>query len=415
MDERIMEKDTLLDEGGPSSLYLHFPFCASRCSYCDFTTDAYPADDPLMREYAFALSFLVRSCSVADLVGGIRTIYFGGGTPSFIGNRNLTSLVYLISTRINLTDETEFTLELNPDSFDEKTFKDLWALGVNRYSVGVQSFDDEVLHTLGRRHDAAQAERVLSLLATRDANRSIDLMCGIPGQSPESFLSDVSHSIELGIPHLSIYPLTVEAGTPFAHMLEAGTIEPVDEDLQAEEMLAARDLLEAAGLVRYEVSNYARPGFESRHNLAYWTGKEYLGVGTSASGFVSAKTFSRLRERGLVTCADVELPDDAFVRITDTATASEQAASSSMPVSCEPLTRQQAICEQVMLRMRLAEGISRELLDEATGEVVGLERVFDDLIAEGLLSRMDDRMIPTDRGWLCGNEVFAAIWDLVAQ
>lgn len=402
----------IVDESGLSGLYIHLPFCASRCAYCDFVTDAYPADDPLMRDYTYALAYLIRTASVAGLTGGLSTFYLGGGTPSYTGSRNLSSLVYLISTRINLTDESEFTMELNPDSFDEKMFRDLWALGVNRYSIGVQSFDDGVLETLGRRHDARRSLEVIELLGSREANCSIDLICGIPGQSRDSFLADVRRVVDLGIPHVSIYPLTIEEGTPMQARIARGELEPPDEDMQADLMVAARDMLEGAGLMRYEVSNYARPGFEARHNLGYWTGRQYLGVGTAASSFVSADVFSRLVESRIVEVGEMpDLPEGSFLRLTGTADARTQANLTTMPVSVEVLDRRQVICEGVMLRMRLRDGVPTGLFEQAVGEVHALGDHMDALVGKGLVEVRDDRLIPTDRGWLCGNEVFGSLWD----
>lgn len=412
-NDDIYNEKSLLDEEEVRSLYLHFPFCASRCLYCDFETDEYKSNDPLMQEYSFALSFLVRSLAVAGITGNVSTIYFGGGTPSFMGNRNLSSLVYLISTRINLTDDTEFTLELNPDSFDKQMFKDLWALGVNRYSVGVQSFDDGVLRFLGRRHDSKKASDVLELLATRNANRSVDLICGIPGQSERSFLSDLERCIELGIEHVSIYPLVVEEGTPLSLQVSKGEVEKPDEDLQASEMIAAQELLAHAGLQRYEVSNYARPGFESRHNISYWTGRQYIGVGTSAASLLSVRAFRKVADTGLLEhdlqCDD--LSSDAFVRMTQDASAFTQASSKTFSVTCEVLSRRQAICEQVMLRMRLARGIPDLLLRDAEKSVPGLKNTFDDLLAKGLVSKGSANWYPTQRGWLCGNDIYGPIWE----
>ncbi|MBQ6453206.1 MAG: radical SAM protein, partial [Coriobacteriales bacterium] len=155
MSDPLLEAaESLLPGDGIEGLYLHVPFCRKRCSYCAFHSQALPQDDPLLDDYALALSNRVRRLSKAGLLGDLRTIYLGGGTPSFLGARRLSGLIYMISLRVNLHDDTEFTLELNPDSFDRALLKDLWALGVNRYSVGVQSFDDAVLKRLGRIHDA---------------------------------------------------------------------------------------------------------------------------------------------------------------------------------------------------------------------------------------------------------------------
>lgn len=410
------ERETLLDGGAIRGLYIHFPFCARRCRYCDFTTSACPEGDPLMREYTFAVSFLARSAAVAGLCGEVKTFYLGGGTPSFIGNRNLTSLLYLLSTRMNLEDDTEFTLELNPDSFDQDLFKDLWALGVNRYSVGAQSFDDDVLARLGRIHDARQTDEVVELLSSRGANVSVDLMCGVPGQSPESFLADVAHAVALGVGHVSVYPLTIEPGTPLAQDVASGSVDDVDEDLQADEMTAADGMLAEAGLVRYETANFARPGFESRHNLGYWTGRQYLGLGTSAASMLSADNFRRLVDAGVFQ-TDVDLSaldDDAVVRATVVSPADQIAASMKQRVSVEVLDHASALVEQVMLRMRLAAGVSDDLLSEALEADPALAGVFADLGDKGLVTRSADSFVPTERGWLLGNEVFGAIWDTAA-
>jgi oxygen-independent coproporphyrinogen-3 oxidase len=408
--------DALLDMDAIRALYLHIPFCASRCNYCDFSTEACPADDPLVRDYVFALSFLARTSAVAGTCGDVETFYLGGGTPSHVGNRNLSSLLYLLSTRMNLEDGTEFTLELNPESFDRSTFKDLWALGVNRYSVGVQSFDDEVLGRLGRIHDSARSEEVVSMLSERDANVSVDLMCGIPGQSRESFLDDVAHAIELGVKHVSVYPLTIEEGTPFAHDVASGAMEAPDDDLQADEMLAAAEMLASAGFERYETANFARAGFRSRHNLAYWTGKEYLGLGTSAASMLSPTSFRTLVEAGVFVPEDdpVDIPEDAVVRTTVVSPTDEIAHTMHQRVRLEVLTHERAVAEQVMLRMRLSDGISDGLLDAGCDADPALRETFDRLVEQGLVVHESHSFHTTTRGWLLGNVVFGAIWDTVS-
>lgn len=398
-----------------TGLYLHFPFCVSRCKYCNFPTQATESGSRLMDDYTFMLANHVRRLSKAGLVGNLKTMYLGGGTPSYAGNNNLTSLLYMISLKVNLLDDTEITLEANPDSFDRQMLRDLWALGVNRYSLGVQSFDDEVLKVLGRAHSARQAEEAIDLLNWREANFSIDLMCGIPGQSPDSFLADVSHAIELGARHVSVYPLTIEEGTPFAAAVKAGRMDTPDDDLQADEMLAARKLLEQAGLERYEVASYAYPGFESRHNTGYWTGRGYVGFGTAAASMVTTEKFGMLVDAGIIAPdSEVDVQNAETVRFTCTAGAEAFSQDMTMPVSCETLSRREAILEQVMLRMRLASGLDDSLLADASQEVSELSEIFAGLEADGLAAHDAESASwkPTDRGWLLGNELFSRIWNL---
>ena len=210
------------------ALYLHIPFCAKRCSYCDFATEATAIDDPRLDRYVERLTGEIRAASRDGLLGSIETIFIGGGTPSFLGPRRLVSLVYTLSVSINLHDDTEFTVEANPESLTTALVRDLYALGVNRFSLGVQSFDNAELATLGRIHTARRAREAIKLVHERCKNVSIDLMCGIPGQTPASWQSSVRQALELGVEHVSIYPLTIEDGTAFARAVEAGTQEPPD-------------------------------------------------------------------------------------------------------------------------------------------------------------------------------------------
>ncbi|MDO4533834.1 MAG: radical SAM family heme chaperone HemW, partial [Coriobacteriia bacterium] len=264
------------------ALYVHLPFCKRRCRYCDFATEAIAADDARIDEYVERLVLEIRRAGRAGLLGQVKTVYIGGGTPSYVGLSRLSMLLYTISLSMHLTPEVECTMEANPESLSANMVRDLWALGVNRLSLGVQSFDDRVLATLGRVHDAQRARDAVKMAQERFENISIDLICGIPGQTKKSFEADVRTALELGVKHVSIYPLAIEEGTPFDAMVESGEIAEPDPDAQADMMEAAAGILAAAGMHRYEVASYAYPGFESQHNQAYWTGKPYLGIGRSA-------------------------------------------------------------------------------------------------------------------------------------
>ena len=361
------------------ALYLHIPFCRKRCDYCDFTTNAVSLDDAIVRTYVENMVMEIRKAGKSGELSRVRTVYLGGGTPSYLGQKYLTEILYMLGLSMNLTADIEVSMEANPDSLTVPLVKDLWALGVNRLSIGVQSFDDDVLRTLGRVHDAQAAIDAIEAAHERFENVSVDLMCGIPGQTLEGFLADVQRAVDLHVKHVSIYPLTIEPGTPFAKMVRRGKMPDVDEDLQADMMEAAARLLASCGMRRYEVASYAYPGFECRHNIAYWTGVPYLGIGHSAVT-MTQNGQRRMRVRDGVVVDDLDRP--------------------------------QMLAEDLMLGMRMSDGIDDELVARA-GEV--LEGVGDALVrleAAGLIRREGERWVPTERGWICGNELYGELLDL---
>ena len=361
------------------ALYIHIPFCASRCLYCDFTTRSCAADDPAMAEYVDDLCIQLRRLAKAGEFGGLRTIYIGGGTPTHLGSGRLTQLIYTISLSVNLEQVAEFTVEANPESLDGPMVRDIFALGVDRLSLGVQSFDDNVLQLLGRAHDADGARRAIRAAKERFTNISIDLMCGIPGQSDESFAASLEEAVALGVQHVSIYPLTVEDGTPLAKATRRGRFPRVNEDDQARHMEMAALMLGEAGFARYEVANYALPGFESRHNSAYWEGVPYLGLGTSAVTMTQNAERRMRKQDGRVT-------DD--------------------------LGPAQMLAEDLMLAMRMSRGVAASRVEAAESLLPGATACFDELCDVGLARLEGGSYRPTERGWLCGNELYGRIFDL---
>lgn len=364
------------------ALYIHIPFCKSKCAYCDFASEAISADDPRIEAYIDELILSIRAASRADLLGDLKTVYIGGGTPTHIGNKQLSRLLYALSLSMHLTPEVECTLEVNPESLTEAMVKDLFALGVTRLSFGVQSFDDAVLATLGRAHDAEQARKAIELAQLRFENISLDLMCGIPGQSIDSFRSSVEETLSLGVAHVSIYPLTIEEGTRLRDLMDRSAfVESEDalSDAAAEMMVCAEELLVAHGFHRYEVASYAREGFECEHNKMYWTGKPYLGVGHAA---VSMKQ-----------------NDTSRVRFSD---------------GCvqEVLTHEQALVEDLMLGMRMSRGVSAEKVQAVDALVPNTRSAFATLEEKGLVAERVGHFVPSEKGWLYGNEIFATLLDL---
>ncbi len=437
------------------ALYLHLPFCVSRCAYCDFATSACD-DGARMDAYVEALCLQLRRAAKAGLLGQVKTIYIGGGTPTHLGSRRLNTLVYTLSLSVNLENVVEFTCEANPESIDERMVADLFSLGVNRFSIGAQSFDDAVLRGYGRVHDAAAVDAALAAVHTRTNNVSLDLICGGPGQSMESWRESLRHAIDAGVSHVSVYPLMLEDDTPLAHRVEMGECEVADEDAQADMMLEAEQMLTAAGFERYEVASYAKPGFTSCHNTAYWTGAEYLGLGAGASSMLSAATAEQAIDSGIFEidsekagwgmhkasfpkgtsfasahtsgsaggasvraqhcpsdCAPTQPYDVDFARIRIAASSDDIAFAESLGcprAEIELLSARESAVEDLMLGMRRSIGVPVGQVQS----VEGAPAVFERLEQLGLVCEQGDRFVPARRGWLLGNEVYGAIWSLVS-
>ena len=361
------------------ALYLHIPFCVKRCSYCDFATDAVAADSRRIDEYIEDLCIQIRRKAKEGELAVLDTVYIGGGTPSHIGMSRLSMLLYTLSLSMRLEPDVECSMEANPESLTDRMVSDVWALGVNRLSLGVQSFDDEVLHILGRAHDADKARRAVACAFERFDNVSVDLMCGIPGQSAESFEASLREAVELGVPHVSVYPLTIEPFTRFETMVHHGELEDPDDDVEAEHMQIAARVLQEAGYARYEVASYAKPGYECRHNIAYWTGVPYLGLGRAAAT-MTQNDARRMRMQ------DGQVTDDLDAR--------------------------QMASEDLMLGMRMSRGVSSELVERATTLIPRTPETLADLEARGLARWENGRFVPTELGWLCGNELYGELLDL---
>lgn len=362
-----------------TALYIHIPFCASKCAYCDFHSFATSTEDAAMESYVDDLILQIKRYAQEGELANLSTIYMGGGTPTHLGHGLLTRLLYAISLYVHLDRIEEFTIEANPESLTEAMVKDIWSLGVNRLSLGVQSFDDAVLASIGRAHTALDALHAIERAKTRFANVSVDLICGLPHQTRESFLADVQRAIDAGVVHMSIYPLSVEQGTPLARSLRKGTITLPDDDEVACMLEDAQALLGQAGFSRYEVANYARPGFASVHNASYWQGHPYLGLGQSAA------TMTQNAERRM-RVVDGEVTDD--------------------------LDERQMAAEDLMLSMRMTAGADAELVARASALIPETLPVLEELEAQGLVVCRDGAWQPTERGWLCGNELYGALLDL---
>ena len=269
----------------PSHLYVHVPFCASKCAYCDFASVA-GADETTVRIVFRAMRTQLLQWQRSGLDGVLESIYFGGGTPSLVADE-VVDLLGFIQEEFLVHAGAEVTVEANPDSLDRNRVAMLAEAGVTRLSLGVQSFSDHELRVLGRAHDAEAADRACSAVSEAGLALSIDLMCAIPGQSRASWSTTLQRAADTGAEHVSVYPLSIEDGTPMQVAVDARLLETVDSDVAAEHLVLAEAALRYHGFQRYEVANYARRR-EARgpHNLAYWTGRPYIGLGPGAHGMV---------------------------------------------------------------------------------------------------------------------------------
>ncbi len=403
MDTGILA-DVLDQPSLPGHLYLHVPFCRSKCAYCDFAS-VEAASSRLTIAVFRGMEAEIRRWGQAALPGVLDTVYVGGGTPSLYAGQ-VARLLRRVSSELPVRDGAEVTIEANPDSVDEAGLSKMADAGANRISVGVQSLNDSELRVLGRVHSAWQAREAVELARRIFSEVSVDLICGIPGQTLDSWLSTVAEVAASGVTHVSVYPLSVEVGTPLETLVAEGRVREPDPDLAADMMLAAEGVLERAGLLRYEIANYAARGSESRHNVAYWTGHQYLGVGPGAHSMFTGAT---ARAVAVVAHDDAAASQPESRVRTWCANGPEQWLAGE-GFSAEVLSAEDAQREDVMLGMRLARGVPESDVDRT-----GLTHVFEELAREGLVAKSGigraARWHTTTRGWLLGNEVFGRVWN----
>ena len=352
---------------GPVSLYLHFPFCVRKCRYCDFLSG--PAAAKEREEYIQTLCREIE-LRAAELPAGVDTVFIGGGTPSLMTPGQAERVMAAIRRHYTLTDDAEISMEVNPGTADRDKLCAFREAGINRLSIGVQSFDDGELKLLGRIHTADQAREILS--AAREAgfqNINLDLMSALPGQSVLSWERSLREAAAQGPEHISAYSLIIEEGTPFAAMaLPALPSEEEDREMYH----FTKQYLASNGYRRYEISNYAREGFECRHNCGYWTGHDYLGLGLGASSCLGGERFrnpdqmEEYRKAVKRMCADHADPGSLL----------------AMRCGREILTPEDRMEEFMFLGLRMADGVSENEFERRFG--VPLQEVFSDVLKRHL-------------------------------
>lgn len=377
-----------------AGLYLHIPFCLSKCRYCSFNSRPSPGREGLKR-YTAALA--VEIDRLADRRKPlIDTVYFGGGTPAILESNDFAALFSSLRSRLDLDSHTEITVEANPGSLDRRRAETLLSLGVNRISLGIQSFSDSLLRRLGRGHTASAAAEAFRLLReTGFGNIGLDLIYGLPGQDLAGWEASLDRALALRPEHLSLYGLSVEEGTPFAEEEKRGRLDlPAEEEVIAMYRAAGRRAGEA-GYEHYEISNWSLPGFQSRHNRNCWTMEEYYGAGAGAHSFVRSPVAAR------------------YHNVADSTAYSSAIEKGESPVAGrEDLETATVAGEALMLGLRLLEGVDREHFRREWGGAPA--ELFPEGVTYGLsrgwLEDTGRRLRLTTEGLLFADEIFLRLF-----
>ena len=371
-------------------VYVHVPFCLHRCHYCDFNT--YEGQDALHATYVDALVEEILRWDGAVPSGGATSVFVGGGTPTLLDAWQLRRVLDAIRDRVGIAPGAEVTVEANPETVDEAKFEALLAAGFDRVSIGVQSLVPRVLAGLGRRHSPEVALRAIrAARAAGVADLNADLIYGSPWERGEDWERSLRGVIDEGPDHVSAYALTIEEGTPLATLVATGRVPHVDPDVQAERHGRAEELLSAAGYRRYEVSNWARPGRSSRHNVLYWSGGDYLGFGAGAHAHVAGHRWWSTR-----------LPRD-FIAAVGT--------GGSTRAGEERLEPDRRAGEALMLGLRLTSGIDLDAFARrhGTGPLQARAETIGDLVSRGLLEGDGARLRVAPRATMLSDDVLCRL------
>lgn len=373
-------------------IYLHWPFCAAKCPYCDFNSHVRHAgvDQP-----RFLAAFRREIAHAAALAPGrtVTSIFLGGGTPSLMAPDTVAGLLDAVAGAWSVAPDAEVTLEANPTSVEASRFRGYRAAGVNRVSLGVQALDDGDLKRLGRRHSVAEALDAVRTASAHFERFSFDLIYARPEQTPEAWAAELRRAIDYAAEHLSLYQLTIEPGTPFFGLAQAGRLVPPDDDASRALYDVTQEICGLAGLPAYEISNHARPGAQSRHNLLYWRYGEYAGIGPGAHGRL-------VLPQGRTGTLTEKAPEDWLTRVE---------RDGHGIVETETLSAEDQGDEFLMMGLRLTEGIDPARYATLKGRPLHAGRL-DALVKDGLVARRPDgRIAATARGAPVLNAVVAEL------
>jgi len=393
------------------SLYLHIPFCVKKCRYCDFLSG--PQDEETRERYTRALINEIKMQTICPTGSPVDTVFFGGGTPSVLSGSQIDRIMEALHSFFSIQEDAEISMETNPGTADDEKLRVLKTAGINRLSLGVQSMHDRELALLGRIHTAGQARQTFE--KARKAgfdNINIDLMSALPGQSLESWADTLEQAVRWAPEHISAYSLIIEEGTPFAAMYENGSLPTLpDEDTDREMYHYTGSFLAEHGYQRYEISNYALPGRECRHNSGYWTGHPYLGLGIGAASYVNGTRFSN--------CTDLREYLEVLGRQKDRADATEQTdkakqaektgIASLIRTDLHSLSAEEQMEEFMFLGLRMTKGVRSAVFTERFGKSIEqvYGRILERHISQGVLEKTPGGYRLTDRGVDVSNYVLA--------
>ncbi|MCH2490404.1 MAG: radical SAM family heme chaperone HemW [Flavobacteriales bacterium] len=368
-------------------IYLHIPFCKQACHYCDFHFST------SLKKKSQLVQALGRELQLRkeEVTGTIETIYFGGGTPSLLTSEEIEYLLQIIHTHFTVSEYPEITLEANPDDLSEAVLIALKKAGINRLSIGVQSFFEEDLKLMNRAHNASEAIRSIELAANHFQNISIDLIYGIPNMSEERWILNLEQAFKFQVPHLSCYALTVEQDTALHHFIEKGLIAPVDDDLAQQHHAILVEATEKKGYINYEFSNFGKPGFHSKNNMAYWHGKPYLGVGPSAHSYDGHCRSWNVRN------------NTKYIQHIE---------KDALPIEREKLSTTDRYNEYVMTRLRTQEGVSLVEVAEQFG-TKRKEYLLQEArshLRSNMLIQQDDHLRVTKKGKFLSDGIAASLF-----
>ncbi len=352
-------------------VYVHWPFCRSKCPYCDF--NSHVSHRPI-DQTRFMRAFTAEIAATAARAPGrtVSTVFFGGGTPSLMEPATVAAILDAVARHWRVASDVEVTLEANPTSVEAERFAGYRAAGVNRVSLGVQALDDDALGALGRTHTADEALTAVSIARRHFERYSFDLIYARPGQTPAAWRAELKRAIAQAASHLSLYQLTIEAGTPYAALHAGGKLAIPDDDRARDLYDATQEVCAAAGLPAYEISNHARPGAECRHNLVYWRCHEYAGIGPGGHG--------RVVVDGIRRATATERRPQAWLGLVE--------SQGHGVVTDDPLSRSEQADEFLLMGLRLAEGIDVSRFERLSGRPLPAGRVAD-LQQQGLIETTD--------------------------
>ena len=369
----------------PLGLYIHWPFCLSKCPYCDFNSHVREKVD--QKRWKAALLRELKSVAQNQEKANLVSIFLGGGTPSLMEPDTIASLLEKAKSLFTTSENLEVTLEANPSTVEADRFKAYRAAGVNRLSLGIQSLDDAALSFLGRRHSAGEALKALEIATTYFPRFSFDLIYARPHQTPASWKAELSRALSYAKGHLSLYQLTIEPQTAFAARLARGEQMTLEDDPAAALYELTEDIMNKSGLPPYEVSNYAAPSQECRHNLLYWNFEDYIGIGPGAHG--------RITQKGIKWATFRYKVPEVWLEAVEKNGHGLQAS--------QPLSDLERLHEVTLMGLRLTRGLEIKRLSEETG--LGIEEAYssqaiETLEKEGLLKRTPTHLVPTFEGRL---------------